>query len=283
NTSHCGEVSILHYDGAAWTSQYTNSGGVLGLWAAPNGEAFALAEGDQPGPILHYDGHQWVAMAVQPPPPADPASQDITLQAVWGASATDVFAAGSWFDGLRSHGYVVHYDGTQWSPMDLAGADDIHLSDVWGSSSADVYAVGNYSPEDAEPSDERAIILHYDGHAWTEVLRQSDLALANVWGTSATDVYATGSSGSNAAVWHFDGHGWSAMQAPATSTLGSIWGSSPSDIYVLGREPGKIWHFNGSAWTPIDTGSKSALADIWGSSASDIFAVGDGGTILHGP
>jgi hypothetical protein len=283
STSHCGEMSILHYDGAGWTTQYTHAGGVLGLWAAPSGEAFALAEGDQPGPILYYDGHQWAAMAVQPPPPADPSSQDITLRAIWGTSATDVFAAGSWFDGLEVHGYVVHYNGTQWSPMDLGGADAIRLSDVWGSSSTDVYAVGQYSPEDAEPGDERAVILHYNGTSWSEVLREGSVALAHIWGASATDVYATGSSGSSGAVWHYDGNTWSALTVPATSRLGPIWGSSSTDIYVVSSTPGKLWHYDGSTWKEIDTGSSSGLADIWGSSASDIFTVGSGGTILHGP
>jgi hypothetical protein len=281
--SHCGEMSILHYNGSGWTTQYTNSGGVLGLWAAPDGQAFVLAEGDQPGPILHYDGQQWSPMAVQPPPPPDPNSQDITLRSIWGTSSTDVFAVGSWFDGLQSRGYVVHYDGSQWVPMDLGGADGIHLSDVWGNSANDVYAVGQYSPEDAEPSEERAIVLHYNGQGWSEVLRQGDLALGNIWGSSAADVYATGSSGGNGAVWHYNGSAWSPMQVPATSPLGSIWGSSSSDIYVLGREPGNIWHYDGSAWKQIDTGSSKGLADIWGSSAGDVFAVGNDGTILHGP
>jgi hypothetical protein len=274
----CGESSILHYDGARWTTQYTHSGGVLALWAAPDGQAFALGEGEQPAPILHYDGQRWAPMAVQPPPLSDP--QSATLRAIWGTSATDVFAVGSWFDGIHVNGYAVHYDGTRWTRMDLGAVEFLRLSDVWGSSPTDVYAVGQLVPYDSPPEDDRAVILHYDGHTWSEVLRDGSVAFAYIWGTSATDVYATGSSGPNGAVWHYNGSGWSPMPIPATTPLGPIWGSSSSDIYVLGRDAGKIWHYDGSTWNRIETGSGKFLSDVWGSSATDVFAVGIDGTIL---
>lgn len=283
DTTFCGEVSILHYDGAGWTTQFSHTGSVLGLWAAPDGNAFALAGGYQPGPILYYDGHQWSAMAVQPPPPPDPDVQDVRLDGVWGTSSSDVYAVGSWYTGTAVDGYAVHYNGTGWTRVDLGNDTFIRLAAVWGSSPSDVYAVGQYVPYDSKPEEQRGVILHYDGHTWSEVLREAGLALGHVWGTSATDVYATGSSGPNGSVWHYDGHAWSPMQLPVTTPLQSIWGSSSSDIYVLGREPGKIWHYDGSGWAQIDTGAGEILEYVWGASGSDVFAVGHGGTILHGP
>jgi hypothetical protein len=292
NTSNCGVMTILHYNGTGWATQYTHGGGVRGLWAAPSGQAFALAEGPFSGPLLYYDGQQWSAMAAQPPAPVEP--DEISLNAIWGTSATDVFAVGEKFTGIgNSLGYIVHYNGTQWAVMNLPNADYLRLSGIWGSAPTDVYVVAQYVPYDSEPTDSRAVILHYDGQAWSEVLREPNLNLDHIWGSSATDVFATGSTvapggATVGAIWHFDGTRWSAVSIPQTPALYSVWGSSSRDVYVLalGNGPfntsGNIWHFDGTSWTEIKT-KASGLLDIWGSSATDIFAVGADGTILHGP
>lgn len=292
NTS-CGQMTILHYDGARWQIQVNQTGGVEDVWAASANEAFALVTGPFPGPILHYNGQQWAPMAVQPPPPGESAEEEPSLAAIWGTSGTDVFAVGELFVGPGIwHEYIVHYDGTQWSQMSLpSGGQWIRLFDVWGSSATDVYAVGAYQPHDADPSEARAVILHYDGQAWSEVLRTGlNLTLRRIWGTSANDVYATGYEGDRAAIWHYDGHTWSQMmRVPVTEDVGAIWGSSPQDLYVLPvgssptRRPGVIWHWDGTNWIDQSTGVEDGLLDIWGSSATDIFVVGGQGTILHGP
>jgi hypothetical protein len=264
-----GEMTILHYGGADWSTQYAHTGGVLGLWAAPTGEAFALAEGGTfPAPILYYDGNRWDLMAVQPPQPRP------TLHVLWGSSATDVFAAGD-------AGFVVHYDGIQWSRMTVDLPDAFLINDVWGSSASDVFALAVNDGSETAPGI-GTIILHYDGHAWTEVLRLSGARLSFIWGTSARDVYASGSSGPAGVVYHFDGTRWSPLPSPATPELREIWASGPTDVYALGQT-GNVWHYDGNAWIEIRTNASAALGDIWGSSARNIVAVGLNGTILHGP
>jgi hypothetical protein len=62
------------------------------------------------------------------------------LQGIWGASASDVFAAGS--------GGIQHYDGNTWSFQQLNGGDS--LQGVWGSSSSDIFVVSH-----------QGSILHY--------------------------------------------------------------------------------------------------------------------------
>ncbi len=64
------------------------------------------------------------------------------LSAVWGSSASDLFAVGA---------SVAHYDGIAWSEM-ANDALSAGLADVWGNSSADVFAVGA-----------DGTILHYGG------------------------------------------------------------------------------------------------------------------------
>jgi len=63
------------------------------------------------------------------------------LTAVWGSSATDVFAVG-W------GGTILHYDGTSWQLMTSGTGNNFNA--VWGSSATDVFAVGEYGT-----------ILHY--------------------------------------------------------------------------------------------------------------------------
>jgi hypothetical protein len=170
---------------------------------------------------------------------------------------------------------------------------NVELTDVWGSSPSDVYAIGNLHVFDA-PEEDRAVILHYNGQAWSEALSEPNLEFRRIWGSSGTDVYVTGntlvSDGSTnqrgvGVLWHFDGSNWSAVPSPTSDQLGAIWGSSPTDVYLLGGgqgPTGTIWHFDGVGWTPSNTGT-TGLLDIWGSSGTDVFVVGQNGTILHGP
>jgi len=55
------------------------------------------------------------------------------FRAIWGSSATDVFAVGA-------TGEVVHLGATGWSPM--ASNTNNDLNGVWGSSGTDVFVVG---------------------------------------------------------------------------------------------------------------------------------------------
>jgi hypothetical protein len=296
-----GPTTILHYDGSAWSTQLQlQTGEIRDVWAASSTDAFALGTGwPSSGPyFLRYDGLQWSSMKS---PGVD--VEDGSLLALWGSSSNDVFAVGSFwpYGGYDYRAYVAHYDGATWSPMDVGprscGLNSsfdcyVQLTGVWGSSGTDVYAVGNFHVP-LQDEDE-AVILHHNGHQWSEVLRESRLQLYNVWGSSSNDVYATGSTlvpsgqchgcltGGDGAIRHFDGSGWSTIPSPTSAGLRAIWGSSSTDIYLLSGDRGSIWHFNGARWTQMTTGV-SELADIWGSSANDVFAVGADGTILHGP
>ncbi len=56
-----------------------------------------------------------------------------SLSDVWGTSADDIFAVGA-------DGFVVHFDGTGWTPMVSGTTSD--LQNVWASAADDVFAVG---------------------------------------------------------------------------------------------------------------------------------------------
>jgi hypothetical protein len=296
------ESGILHYDGTSWSTQLTHTGILRDVWAGSPTDAFAVGA-DYPAYLatfLHNGGTGWAPM----PATAVDLEGGLIL-GLWGSSGTDVFAVGSlWpFDAGYYEAYVAHYNGTGWSPIQVGPGScspngggfrcNVELSDVWGSSATDVYAVGNYRAFD-NPGADRAVILHYNGQEWSEVVREPDVEFRRIWGSSPTDVYVTGNAlvageasrdRGAGVLWHFDGSGWSTVPSPTTAPLGAIWGSSPTDVYLLGGAQGTsgtIWHFDGTAWTPINTGGVGLL-DIWGSSATDVFAVGENGTIFRGP
>ena len=177
------------------------------------------------------------------------------LLAIWGSSATDVFAVGS-------GGTILHYNGSAWSAMNSGTANQ--LSAIWGSSATDVFAVGLYGT-----------ILHYDGTAWSAMDSGTPIGLSGVWGSSATDVFAVGSGG---IILHYDGTNWSAMDnGTTTDQLDRVWGSSSSDVFAV-CFGGTILHYDGTNWSAMDSGTTDHLYGVWGSSATNVFVVGFGGT-----
>jgi len=269
---------IWHYDGTAWSSQPAPVKAAA-VWANSSADAVAIRGGGL-GTFLHYNGQQWLADA---PPPAPPEFElyDFGLAAIWGSSATDVWAVGDRFYVFDPEnfdydvaGYVAHYDGTSWSSSRCCGD---FLTDVWGISSNDVYLVGyNFPSGDSEA--DGSFVSHYDGVSWSTIFEQTgfDQQFSQVWASSASDIYVIQET--NQRLWHFDGTKWSIVNAPLPGVW-KIWGSAADDVYLL--TGGQIWHFDGRTWKKVYTG-KLGLSDIWGSSASDVFVVGENGTILHG-
>jgi len=180
------------------------------------------------------------------------------LYAVWGTSATNVYAVGS-------GGAILHFDGSSWASM--ASGTSSNLYAVWGSSATDVFAVGF-----------GGTILHYDGSLWAPMASGSSGPLNGVWGASPVDVYAVGyQSGTGAAVLHWDGTAWSSRGSPTSYGLSAIWGTSASDVYAVASTlafngAGTLMHFDGASWTVLN--SVVSLASVWGASASAVFVVG---------
>jgi hypothetical protein len=92
-----------------------------------------------------------------------------SVEAVWGNSATSVFAVGI-------GGAILHYDGFSWSPMTTGNGG---LNSIWGSSDSSMFAVGR-----------RGKILHYDGTSWSTMTSGTNSSLLSIWGSSGHDVFA---------------------------------------------------------------------------------------------
>ena len=197
--------------------------------------------------ILHYDGTDWSQMS---------GNSKRDLNAVWGSSASDVFAVGE-------VGTILHYNGSTWDRMSSATGKS--LNSIWGSSSSDIFAVGN-----------TGTILRYDGNSWKHMQSGTQNDLYGIWGSSSFDVFTIGRKGT---ILHYDGNVWNEMSSGTEEWLRGVWGNSSSDVFTVGSE-GVILHYDGDTWSQMSIaagifkGSASTLQAVWGSSSTDVIVVG---------
>jgi hypothetical protein len=148
---------------------------------------------------------------------------NIKLNAVWGSSATDVFAVGELLT-------IVHYNGTSWSQFNITNPQEIGLNAIWGYAANSVFAVGD-----------SGVIIWYNGDVWALLSSQisSQIDLTGIWGASACNVYAVGEENNSGIIYNFDGSTWSSQASlisPADPVpLFGIWGNSMRDIFAVGN------------------------------------------------
>ncbi len=248
---------VLHWDGAAWTRQLVDDAGIPLYGITGTGATDVFAVGDL-GAIAHSTGGAWTDMAFPgfgsdllavglvgrrrvgrgrrlPAAPhrqrhldrTDIAPDFAQLNAVWGASAGDVWAAGEL-------GTVVHYDGADWSTVHVDSA--LTLNALWGASASDVWAAGS-----------DGAVLHWDGAAWTTSAAGSETHYA-LWGSGAGNVIAVGANGS---IQRWDGGGWTAMVSGTGQTLLAVWGSGPGDVWAAGTDS-TVLHYDGNPSLHLD-------------------------------
>ena len=95
-----------YYDGQEWTPGVAGSvtdKRLSAVWCADDGQTFAVGDS---GIILRYDGSEWSRMT---------SPVTVRLNCIWGASPTDIYAAGNDPNELSATCYIIHYDGTSWS------------------------------------------------------------------------------------------------------------------------------------------------------------------------
>jgi hypothetical protein len=107
-----------------WTATTQGADDINGVWAADASHVFAVTGG---GSVLTGNGSTWTTLSSVSPTP---------LIAVWGTSATDVYAAGG--------STLLHYNGSAWTVQSTGiSSATLSLLSVWGSSATDVLAVGS--------------------------------------------------------------------------------------------------------------------------------------------
>ncbi|MBW1809399.1 MAG: hypothetical protein JRJ87_14485 [Deltaproteobacteria bacterium] len=156
---------ILHFDGASWVRVENNfKTGLTSVWGSSSTDVFAIGAME----VYHYDGNEWCLMMGDAPE---------ELTDVWGTSANDVYAIGS-------KETVVHYNGVEWSEMNVDFGSS-SFRNTWGTSSDNIYVSGSYGGYGGVD------VSHFDGNSWIHL----DLNFGgfnSVWGSSPDEVFMCG-------------------------------------------------------------------------------------------
>lgn len=226
-----------------------------------------------------------------------------SLAAIWGSSATDIWAVGS-------AGTVLHYDGTTWTPD--TPFTPATLRAVGGTSATNLWAVttidgifhrtlddaGVASWQKAPPAITTATLSVYSPvrgvwAAGNDVVVAGDLVTIRPTGFGKpSSYYQTWQTTSNGAAWV-------AIPGADTLSMNGIWGPELSQLWIVGSSTargGVAFRrnvvdggvYSGDAgdaglpgWTETDVQTAQRLNAVWGSGPSDVWAVGGFGTIRH--
>ena len=225
-------------------------------------------------------------------------SQDNTLVAIAGNSASDIWAVGQYVpDSGTNHTntLTLHYDGSAWSVVPSPSAPDTATSFLGVATAGKrAFAVGYGLPNFYGQS----LIGAWNGKSWALMdhpqLGMSDM-LFSVQALSDHDVWAAGwyrtiDNVFHTLVEHFDGHSWSVMPTPNPGAIGNqlyglrvfacddawavgqqISGTSPDTTLVL--------HWDGQQWNNVSTQplgkAGNELLSVAGLSSDRLFGVGE--------
>ncbi len=181
------------------------------------------------------------------------------LDAIWGSSPTDVYAAGP--------GGIVHSKGDgKWTTQHTPSGFQFYA--IFGSSPTDVWAVGR-----------NGAIAHSKGDGtWvTEsgISTTNDLQSVRAIGS---DVYVVGNGGT---ILHKHAGTWSTEVSGTTKDLHDVWVHSATNIRAVGSRGLLLEGSGGGAWKMDSTLSSDNLDCIFGLAFGETYAGGYSGTLLH--
>jgi hypothetical protein len=188
-----------HYDGSAWTSATTGTSASL-VRVQARTTSDVLTVGDD-GTLARWDGHAWKAART-------PATM---LDAVWAASATDIWLAGQ----QGANGVLLRGDGAKWTAVDVSSVLAApQFSDVAGTSSKDVWVASGQA------------LAHFDGTSWSYM--GDGLYVDHVQAFAPDDAWFTDVG----ELRHWDGQ----SLGYASTRTGMITGvaGSPHDVWAFG-------------------------------------------------
>jgi hypothetical protein len=174
-----------------------------------------------------------------------------TLRAIWGASASDIWAVG---DG----GTLMHWDGVRWSTT--LGDTRQRWFALWGSSATDVWVVGL-----------AGAIQRFNGTAWQTVAIGTTEGLTSIWGTGTGTVFV--GVDKTGGIWRSD-NGGAFTQTLSNRYVAAIHGSAANDVWSVGR--GSTIHWDGSKWSDIAVWDRSTawplMTDVLVNGPNDVWA-----------
>ncbi|WP_257450390.1 hypothetical protein [Archangium lipolyticum] len=267
--------SIVHWDGERWEKETRVPPGFAftlhDIWGSGARDVWAVGTA---GVILHFDGQAWQYAEIPEAPfcspdPMHPGDQRCmgNLSALWGSSATDVWAVGR---SDNAKGVVSHWDGTRWSHTVLE--DVSRFENVWGSSAKDVWASS------------LGKLLHWDGAAWREhsTGTWSSSVPGRMWGPAANDVWGVNFAGE---VAHWDGVQWEVVLDDAdVGPLRAIAGTGAGQMWAIGGVSGSartLLYWEGKTRQLVRLDAGPTPMDLWVLPDGEAWAVGGQGSLLH--
>ena len=198
--------------------------------------------------------------------------QDNVLASVSAASATDVWAVGTYLPSktgpLATLGH--HFDGTAWTafPLPNVGVQQNVLLSVSMPAPGKAWAVGYFESGSFVQS---TLIEHFSGGTWSVVPSPNPSSQHNIlYGVAAisdTDVWAVGAQQDSSGVWHtltehWDGSSWSVVPAVDAGSSGNhfyaVKANASNDVYAVGQSAGAgfpntalIEHWDGKRWSVV--------------------------------
>lgn len=184
------------------------------------------------------------------------------------------------------------------------GAAQNYLSAVAADAANDAWAVGSSSNSPYGDQEQKVLIEHWNGFAWSVVkghnVELGNSGLSGVVALSPNNVWAVGStsrsnfSSSQPLIEHWNGSAWAIVDAPspANSSLYSIAAVSANDLWAVGGNNVKISgnmvqrtlieHWDGRSWKIVPSPNAvngagpgfTFLNGITAVSANDVWAVG---------
>src|SRR5436190_1123348 len=186
----------------------------------------------------------------------EPSGTTKGLVAIWGSSATDIWAVG--------YGTVVHNDGTGWRSVSIGQATNDDLIDVSGSGPDNIWIVSGSTHH---------VAWHYDGTSWsTSTINQTCFS---VWTSGPNDAWAVGQT----AISHYDGVSWTTTTPPDNVEHYAVWGSGPDDVWTVGvASPFNVAHKDVLGWTAstLQFGPRPNIINgIWGVASDKVWIASD--------
>lgn len=235
-------------------------GALLSVWGTSEKDVWAVGGSLGNGLealVVRFDGTVWRRL--------QPGKTD-SYWWVHGTSANDVWLVGE-------KGRITHWDGaafTETTPVTTAT-----LYGVWAAAPDDVWAVGGTPDAPASPN---AVVLHYDGRAWSavDVGETRKIPFFKVWGASKDDLYVVGDAG---AVWHRVQNAWKYEGGVAQGRLTTVSGCSATEVYAVGGR--EVLVSDGVTWRSL-TQSEPRIDPLEIKSDVNGVACGPNGVVIVG-
>lgn len=214
-----------------------------------------------------------------------------------GTAADDIWGIGLYGGRGGTHSQVRHWDGREWSPVDVP--NEVENNRIWALSRNDVFVLGTHE------------LLRFDGASFTAQdwgrnqfgalagTAPDDLWVGALHFTGSTAQRTTGptldkaQSVTRGQLWGIDTrsdtisryvNGWSTRKLEGE--LEALWVNADDDVWVVGDS---IFHYGGpnAGWARIDDPAtstpqvKSTFAGVWAGGANDVWITSSDGKLRH--